>query len=211
MKKKDKIIQTSLNLFNEHGVSNISTNYISESLNMSVGNLYYYFNNKEDIIRNIFDNYSEEVTTRISTDDFNEIGFAFSTYIDGIFLVMWKYRFFYLNMFSLLQSDEELKASYFKLRHGLTERLRILIEKFIREGLISINTYEIDPFIEQLKFYCTCWMNYEITFNDSIINKNSIYSNIIKLLFLFKLVATTDGKLVISNLERKYLSKMVLS
>ena len=42
------------------------------------------------------------------------------------------------------------------------------------------------------------------------IKKMTEDENIIKLLFLFKIVATDEGRSIISNLERKYLEKMVL-
>ena len=210
MKKKDKIIQESLSLFNELGVSNVSTNLIAEKLKISVGNLYYYFKNKEEIVHVIFEQYALEVRTRIVYEETKNIEITFSRYVDNIFLIMWKYRFFYLDMFSLLQSDSVLRDKYLELRIGLSERLTKLMEHFIQDKIVEINESDILSFVEMLKFYCTCWMNYEVTFSESGISKSTIYRNIIKLLFLFKIVATDEGRSIISNLERKYLEKMVL-
>jgi len=63
MKTKDKIILASLDLFNEKGERNVSTNHIAAHLGMSPGNLYYHFRNKSDIIYEIFRNYELMVDT----------------------------------------------------------------------------------------------------------------------------------------------------
>ena len=47
---KEKIIETSINLFNEKGCLNTSTRHIADELGISIGNLYYHFKNKEEIL-----------------------------------------------------------------------------------------------------------------------------------------------------------------
>ncbi|MFD1638217.1 TetR/AcrR family transcriptional regulator [Evansella tamaricis] len=54
-KTKDKITETAIELFNEHGTSQVSTNHIAEKMGISTGNLYYHFKNKEEIIREILE------------------------------------------------------------------------------------------------------------------------------------------------------------
>lgn len=68
---KDKIIQTSIKLFNEFGYENVSMRDIAENLKMSPGNLTYHFKKKNDILYAIIQllvaehnsyHYSAEVT-----------------------------------------------------------------------------------------------------------------------------------------------------
>ena len=61
MKTKDKIIATAIDLFNIHGTKAISTNHIAKEMGISPGNLYYHFRSKNDIIRSISDNFSNEL------------------------------------------------------------------------------------------------------------------------------------------------------
>ena len=66
MKTRDRIIMAALELFNERGESNVTTNHIAAHLGISPGNLYYHFRNKEEIIHSIFDEYASDLRTRFN-------------------------------------------------------------------------------------------------------------------------------------------------
>ena len=50
LKTRDRILEASLQLFNEGGLAVVSTNRIATEVGMSPGNLYYHFKNKERIV-----------------------------------------------------------------------------------------------------------------------------------------------------------------
>jgi AcrR family transcriptional regulator len=50
---KSVILDKAVRLFNQRGSQSVSTNRIAADMSISVGNLYYHFNNKEDIIRSL--------------------------------------------------------------------------------------------------------------------------------------------------------------
>ena len=50
---KEDILITARELFNEYGYKNISMRDIAKKLNISVGNLTYYFKKKEDLIEEV--------------------------------------------------------------------------------------------------------------------------------------------------------------
>ncbi len=66
MKTRDKIVYAALELFNEHGERSITTNHIAEHIEISPGNLYYHFRNKQEIVRDIFTLYSTELLERFT-------------------------------------------------------------------------------------------------------------------------------------------------
>ena len=54
MKTRDKILQTALNLFNQHGVPNVTLRRIAAEMFISQGNLNYHFKHREDIIEALY-------------------------------------------------------------------------------------------------------------------------------------------------------------
>jgi len=51
---RDRILEASLVLFNEHGIAAVSTHRIAAELGISPGNLHYHFKSKEQILSWLF-------------------------------------------------------------------------------------------------------------------------------------------------------------
>lgn len=64
----NSILDAATNLFSEKGFERTTTNEIASRAEVSIGSLYQYFQNKEDVVRAIMDRYVESV--RGVTDDF---------------------------------------------------------------------------------------------------------------------------------------------
>jgi len=136
MKTKDRIILASLDLFNEKGERNISTNHIAAHLNMSPGNLYYHFRNKSDIIYEIFKNYKLVVDTYMAVPENRAIhANDLIAYLDAVFNGLWAYRFLHRDLEHLLASDERLREEYraFTLRclNGIKKIVKAMEESEI--------------------------------------------------------------------------------
>ncbi|SVE28274.1 uncharacterized protein METZ01_LOCUS481128, partial [marine metagenome] len=98
VKTKDKIIATSINLFNLHGTKDISTNHIAKEMGISPGNLYYHFTSKHDIIRSISDNFSNELvsTFQIQLDTISDFSNNLTTLFNRFFRIQRSYQFLFL-------------------------------------------------------------------------------------------------------------------
>ena len=62
----ERILETSLALFNRFGVPHITTADIADEMNISPGNLYYHFRNKDDIIGALYGALEVEITPLLS-------------------------------------------------------------------------------------------------------------------------------------------------
>ncbi len=113
MKTRDKILEASLQLFNDHGERNITTNHIAAHLGISPGNLYYHFKNKSQIIYDIYLNYEKLVDKYLTLPEGRPLEINDKVvYLSAAFQGLWDYRFLHRDLQHLLQSDPELQKRY---------------------------------------------------------------------------------------------------
>lgn len=131
---RDRILATSLELFNERGTLAVTTNTIAAQLAISPGNLYYHFANKEQIIRELFSQVEGDTLglfpvpedgSPLSPEELAEV---LLTAIDAV----WKYRFFFRHADELVARDAELAATFRSLVIWAQDRLRTMLEALIK-------------------------------------------------------------------------------
>lgn len=216
MKTKDRIIHGALELFNQNGERNITTNHIAAHLEISPGNLYYHFRNKEAIISGIFDNYAKELATRFQPMAENGQPAMPSVqlmlgYLDSIFELMWNYRFFYANLPDILSRDEALKSQYTNAQHSLHENLIAIMNGFRDSGVIALEDDELHALTKTLHLVASCWINYQTALlSDNEITKSVIYQGMLQMLNVVRPMATEQGREQILALEAHYKSRLLM-
>jgi len=68
MKTKQRILQVSLELFNRLGEPNVTTVDISNEMEISPGNLYYHYRNKDDIIEHLVATYERDLKSLLNAE-----------------------------------------------------------------------------------------------------------------------------------------------
>ncbi len=125
MKTKDRILLTSIELFNRSGVVAVTTNHIARALDMSPGNLYFHFANKEEIIRGIFKIMCDETYDLWKTQKGSGLLHPLDL-IEKNFEIFWKYRFFHREMYYLRRKDAQLSKMW-KAHIAKVLKLMILV------------------------------------------------------------------------------------
>ncbi|KJY79074.1 TetR/AcrR family transcriptional regulator [Vibrio nigripulchritudo] len=200
MKTKLKIVLTALELFNERGERNVTTNHIAENLNISPGNLYYHFRNKQEIIQSIYDIYENELLTSFVPIESDNSVKLFETYMGSIFNMMWKYRFFYSNLPELLSNDPELHARYSATQKRLRENLRQICLLFRDAELLSMNDKEQEVIITNMHLITTNWFNYQAALkHETKVMKSDVISGVKQMLGVVQPYATSKGSYVFSS------------
>ncbi len=214
MKTKDRIIYGALELFNQDGERNVTTNHIAAHLEISPGNLYYHFRNKEEIIHSIFNNYAQELKTRfqpIHSDEQSQIPSlqVMLNYLDSIFVLMWSYRFFYANLPDILGRDPSLQLKYLKAQQDLNDNLIGIMNNFRHAKLIDLDDDELAALTKTLHLVSSCWINYQTVMSSDVkITETVIYQGMIQMLNVVRPIATELGRQQILELEKHYKERM---
>jgi AcrR family transcriptional regulator len=138
MKTRDKILLSSLELFNERGERNVTTNHIAAHLAISPGNLYYHFRNKSDIIYEIFLEYEKLVDFYLDIPEERQITLDDLTfYLESVFDGLWSYRFFHRDLEYLLDSDRRLREDYREFTERCLGAISRIFEKLAEAGIID--------------------------------------------------------------------------
>ncbi|CCN80354.1 putative Transcriptional regulator, TetR family [Vibrio nigripulchritudo SFn27] len=199
MKTKLKIVLTALELFNERGERNVTTNHIAENLNISPGNLYYHFRNKQEIIQSIYDIYENELLTSFVPIESDNSVKLFETYMGSIFNMMWKYRFFYANLPEIISNDAELHERYSATQTRLRENLRQICLQFREAKLLEMNDKEQETTITTMHLITTNWFNYQTGLkHETKVMKSDVINGIKQMLSVIQPYATSKGNPVLS-------------
>lgn len=156
MKTKEKILFASIELFNQSGATIITTNDIAKSLNMSPGNLYFHFKNKEQIIREIFKKFAAETAliwkpqTKLARTKMN---FNIINLVDKNLELYWKYRFFHREMYILRKKDPELSKLWHQHLKKMSLLMIIIYKHWVKAGhFLPISTRDEMEFVGELLF-----------------------------------------------------------
>jgi AcrR family transcriptional regulator len=160
MTTRDRILLTTLALFNEEGVAKVSTNRIATELDMSPGNLYYHFKSKEQLVDWLF--------RRLENDlkPFTESGVSLSA-LDDVWLalhlafeVIEKYRFLYTDIDYLIREYPRFGERIQAMTLTTMETVRTMCRNLSQTGVIRASNEEIDNLAFQIVFTATCWSTF---------------------------------------------------
>lgn len=161
MKTRDRIIQASLDLFNEQGERNVTTNHIASHLGISPGNLYYHFKNKQQIIFDIYLEYEAKVDANLTLPEDRALTVNDKLiYLQAIFQGLWDYRFLHRDLQHLLQSDTELHKRYnvfFQRCLSRTEKIYMALRD---AKIIAANDEELRALALNTWILVTSWFGF---------------------------------------------------
>lgn len=206
LRTKDKILQASVELFNQQGERAVTTNHIAAHLGISPGNLYYHFRNKEDIVRQIFKEYAKLLENRLQPPAKNSEALdALAQYLDIVFELVWRFHFFYANLPDILARDPLLQQDYLQVQKGVQAKVVSVLQALKAATVIKIDDDDIPSFAHTIKLVVTFWISYLKTqAPHTAIDQSQAYQGVLKVLLLFKPYATDQALPRIANLQRHY-------
>ncbi|GMU71272.1 MAG: TetR/AcrR family transcriptional regulator [Burkholderiales bacterium] len=113
---RERILETALALFNLHGEPSVTTAHIADEMNISPGNLYYHFRNKDEIIGELYAGYEAEVAPLFAAPpdrapDVEDLWLL----LHLLFERMWAYRFLFRDLGEIASRNRRVATRYAEL------------------------------------------------------------------------------------------------
>ena len=165
MKTKAKIIITAIELFNLHGTKSTSTNHIAKEMGISPGNLYYHFRSKNDIIRSIVDNFSNELGSvfQFRLDTIYDFSDNLTSLFNRFFKIQRSYQFLFLEGVHLTKQDQKLFDNYTKLRSLIKAGYHELLANLVKIKIMKKQSLKIiDDLLDLQWIIMWYWINHTV-------------------------------------------------
>lgn len=184
MKTRDRILHTSLLLFNEEGEPNITTVDIANEMDISPGNLYYHFRGKDSIIAELFDQFERSLGEVLKTPIDKPLQLEDNWfYLYVVFEEMYSYRFLYANLHDLLERYPKLKQRFRRLLLLKREALHAVWTTLSREAVVTgAAAAEIDALVDNMVLLLNYWITYDQLMNRGETPALSIHRGVYQLM-----------------------------
>lgn len=160
-KTRDRIVQASLELFNQQGERNVTTNHIAAHLGISPGNLYYHFRNKQVIIAELFGSYAGQVEQILALPAERGLTVEDKTqYLEALLSLMWQYRFLHRDLEHLLEADAELAAFYRHFAGRCLRQAESIYSGFVAAGILSMDPAQVEALTLNSWIIMTSWVRF---------------------------------------------------
>ena len=159
---RERILKASLALFNTNGEGNVTTGHIADELNISPGNLYYHFRNKDEIIHHLFADFEKAIDIGPG-----EIGDAASVmedmwlYLHLMFERIWQYRFLYRNLDDLVMRDTKLRSHFNIIIGHKRDAVKQLCDALVGAKAMRATDEEVRALADNILVVATYWLNFE--------------------------------------------------
>ncbi|MCY0387730.1 TetR family transcriptional regulator [Robbsia sp. Bb-Pol-6] len=162
---RERILELSLRLFNELGEPNVTTTTIAEEMEISPGNLYYHFRNKDDIINSIFAQFESEIEKRLQFAERRPTIDEVWHYLKYMADFLWTYRFFYRDLNDLLARNRTLELHFKQIVGHKVRFARDLCEQLVADDEMLATPAQIGVISTNIGVIATYWLSYQFVMN----------------------------------------------
>ena len=159
---RERILETALALFNRHGEPSVTTAHVADEMNISPGNLYYHFRNKDEIIGELYAAYEADVLPLFTVPPDRAPGVEdLWLLLHLLFERMWRYRFLFRDLDELASRNRRLAASFAVLVRRGESTVIELCEGMVAAGTMQASAREIAALAKNVALVSTYWLSFQ--------------------------------------------------
>lgn len=147
MSTKQRILEGSINMFNEHGVANVRLQQIADECGISVGNLAYHFKNKEAIVSYVYNEIFQEFMMILSDYLPEETFMGIDRKLDNYYLFFMKYKFYFTDIFEIERNYPEIIGKWHQYINRMLLQIKGRIDFDISRGMLIAQSNEMNELL----------------------------------------------------------------
>lgn len=166
---RERILEIALVMFNSQGEPNVTTNHIADELEISPGNLYYHFRNKDDIVEQLFAAYETRMdeALRVPQERLPNLEDIWMQ-LHGVFECMWDYRFLYRDLVDILSRNRKLKLHFGRMLNRAATSASEVLKGLAQAEIMRATADEIRASAENVLLLTTFWLNFNAVRNSRV-------------------------------------------
>jgi AcrR family transcriptional regulator len=207
IKTRERIVQNSLELFNQQGERSVSTNHIAAHMEISPGNLYYHFPNKQAIIAELFTEYEAVVDSFLHPPKGRLLTVEDKRhYLMAILDCMWRYRFLHRDLEHLLDADPELAARYRRFSQHCLIQAMAIYGGFVEADILDMDKVQIESLALNTWIILTSWVRFLCTMreNAAYLSEDAIRRGVYQVLMLEMAYVTPQARTAVDALCEEF-------
>ena len=202
---RQRILDASLSMFNAQGEPNVTTNHIADELEISPGNLYYHFRNKDDIIEQLFGGYEQRMDAALSAPEGRLPGLEdVWLQLHLVFECIWDYRFLYRDLVDILTRNRRLRLRFARILKRADEQAHQVMRGLVQAGVMRASADEVDAAATNILVIATFWLNYAAARGDKD-ERASIRDGIVQVMMLIAPFLRDAERVHLNTLTRAYI------
>jgi AcrR family transcriptional regulator len=187
MKTAERILITSLDIFNQQGENNVSSVEIAMELDISPGNLYYHFKGKEVIVAALFDLYHQQMRAIVDApSNQSDISLNIEDFFYFLYLIIEKnhlFRFLYRNPTDLTDKYPSVAKGFVKLMAAQERCVTELLAQFVIQNTINASPGQCHQMVEIIGLVFSQAGNYYALKGHDINDDVYLYKSLSAILF----------------------------
>lgn len=159
---RERILETSLALFNRDGEPHVTTTDIADEMNISPGNLYYHFRNKDEIVGELHAALDASIAPLLAMPASRPPGVEdLWLLLHLLFERMWQYRFLYRDVDDITSRNARIAARFAAMTRGVQAVVAAMCRGMRATGALRASDREIDALTTNVVVIATYWMSFQ--------------------------------------------------
>jgi AcrR family transcriptional regulator len=209
---RERILELSLRLFNDLGEPNVTTTSIAAEMNISPGNLYYHFRNKDDIVNALLEQFERDVDPVLDAPGRRPVDVEDAWFLlHLLFESIWRFRFLYRDLNDLMSRNRRVETRFNTILDRKRRAAGLLCQGLMDAGQLRASEVERDALADNMVVVCTWWLSYEHArnarrFGDPGFQSGALARGAFHVLALTGAYLSGDPRQLFERLAREYLN-----